>query len=309
MGAEQGACAFYVDPGGLEPGSQLGDPPVGAVPRRELVVVEDGLVGHAQETEEEGGGDAGAVLARGAVEQRGELGGLGQAGEQGPEGGCGLGQHLPVDADNETGAVVVHLPGHDQLDDVGLLGGRLAHRAHHCTKAGAGRETAGRPPALEVPAEVVHDAQAEAGEEAQVGVGQLGQGVGAEHHPPAHPPAFHAAVAAEVAKVERALEGHEPLGGHDAGLALHAHVHVVAHAGVEAPQQHPVPVGQHRDGAGVVDGVGMLAQAHDDRALPVVARGGVLQGPADQQALGLALDLDVDHAGTVAGPAAPAAQR
>ena len=81
----------------------------------------------------------------------------------------------------------------------------------------------------------MHHPQAQPGEQAQIGVGQLRQGVGTEHHPPAHPAPAQTAVAAEIPEVEGALEGDEALGGHHAGLALHADVHVVAHSGIEPP--------------------------------------------------------------------------
>ena len=181
------------------------DPGRAALPRPlgEHVVGGDDVVGHAEQVEEQRGDDAGAVLARGAVEDRGERVVVAQQLEH----ECERAAELLDDA--EVALARRQWLGHERVHFCRVPRLQL-HVVEHRDVVPGDVPTGRRQPAVVVDlggrAQVDHRAEAEGVELLDVGGGEAVQRVGAVETVPADAAAVPVLVAAQVPEVEARLE-------------------------------------------------------------------------------------------------------
>ena len=165
----------------------------------EGVVGHDDVVGNPEEAEDEGGQDAGAVLAHAAVEHGRLAGRVGQQMEGGRDRLGALRQHGQITLGDEGGPVPVRrllLPG----QSVGERKMVIGHAVDPLGEAALGV-------GLENRAQVDDGDDAQCGQKGQIVLGQAAQAVGPEEPSPAGAPPVGRSVPAQVTEIEAAVEG------------------------------------------------------------------------------------------------------
>jgi hypothetical protein len=237
-------------------------------PVRQLVIVQDGLVGYPQHAEQQGRGEPRAVLPRGAMEHHRVLARVGGQREHLTEHRSRPFERQQVELGDVLGLKLGELAAHHVVVEGAALGGTVEHRKIQALDTPVGQDPAGHGLMLVLAPQVHHDLNPEAVEAHQVGVGELAQMVGAEDAPPPHPPTLMTDVTAEITEVQRPFEGDASLGGHDhlvAGVVARHQVHVVPGVGVEPGHDRPA-LGAGVDGHAAF--VGRFAHVDGHRAAP-----------------------------------------
>ena len=181
--------------------------------RSELVVVEDVVLGHSEDQKQQGGQHAGAVLARGAVEDGRQARLVGQPGEDATEGRRETLQEVQVHLGEER--LTVRQGGVD-IGRAALGAGR--DDRHHLDGMDAIGQPVGDDLPLGVGADVVDGPDPEPGEGIEVRVVQR-EGVRAEYPAPPDPGPLGCPVAPEVPEVAGTRERQVPFPYDDATAA------------------------------------------------------------------------------------------